>query len=267
MNVIRRCYQQLFGAFGPSLFDSLPVSKAPGPVIAALQQCHQSATSAGNPTGSVRVRGKRVVHIPGGVMKLVASTCPEKFSGQSVLFEPPESAHDGDLGCTNLLFHDILLLDDVPVRQSKTRKDAFPLPGIEENLNALSGARWFSTIDLASGYNQVPVGEQDRPKTAFCTPFGLFEFNRMLFGLCNAPSTFQQLMQKMFGDQQGQSLLLYLDDIIIYSSSVEQHLQRLEMVLDRLKTEGLKAKLEKCAFFRQEVGYLGHVISSQGSFH
>ncbi|KAI3368247.1 hypothetical protein L3Q82_007967 [Scortum barcoo] len=92
MNVIRRCYQQLFGAFGPSLFDSLPVSKAPGPVIAALQQCHQSATSAqGSPTGSVRARGKRVVRIPGGVIKLVASTCPEKFSGQSVLFEPPES--------------------------------------------------------------------------------------------------------------------------------------------------------------------------------
>ncbi|KAI3376863.1 hypothetical protein L3Q82_000112 [Scortum barcoo] len=287
-------------------------------------------------------------------MKLVASTCPEKFSGQSVLFEPPESglpagllaspclvqvvqgtvyvpvvnvrttevllyprtglgvlsavqvvslptgvtevessvatvssqtvatsvldrvetldlsllseqeqtgaksllrkyrsvfsAHDGDLGCTNLLCHDIPLLDDISVRQryrrippseyeavkgyinqllesqviressspyaspivlvrkkdgslrlcvdyrllnSKTRKNAFPLH------DTLSGAHWFSTIDLASGYNQVPVAEQDRPKTAFCTPFGLFEFNRMPFGLCNAPSTFQRLMQRM----------------------------------------------------------------------
>lgn len=147
---------------------------------------------------------------------------------------------------------------------SKTRKDAFPLPRIEESLDALSGARWFSTIDLASGYNQVLVSEKDRPKTAFCTPFGLFEFNRMPFGLCNAPSTFQRLMQRMFCDQQGQSLLLYLDDIVVYSSSVEQHLQRLEMVLGRLQKEGLKAKLEKCAFFQQEVGYLGHVISSQG---
>ncbi|KAI3368246.1 hypothetical protein L3Q82_007966 [Scortum barcoo] len=156
---------------------------------------------------------------------------------------------------------------DYRLLNSKTRKDAFPLPRIEESLDALSGAHWFSTIDLASGYNQVPVAEQDRPKTAFCTPFGLFEFNRMPFGLCNAPSTFQRLMQRMFGDQQGQSLLLYLDDIIIYSSSVEQHLQRLEMVLDRLKREGLKAKLDKCAFFRQEVGYLGHVISSQGVSH
>lgn len=91
----------------------------------------------------------------------------------------------------------------------------------------LSGGRWFSTLDLDSGYNQVPVSEQDKPKTAFCTLFGLFEFNRMPFGLCNAPSTFQRLMQRMFGDQQGQSLLLYLDDIIVFSSSVKQHLQRL----------------------------------------
>lgn len=92
------------------------------------------------------------------------------------------------------------LCADYRLLNSKTRKDAFPLPRIEENLDALSGARWFSTIDLASGYNQVPV--KDRPKTAFCTPFGLFEFNRMSFGLCNAPGTFQWLMQRMFGDQQ-----------------------------------------------------------------
>uniref|UniRef100_A0A8C1XCE3 Gypsy retrotransposon integrase-like protein 1 n=1 Tax=Cyprinus carpio TaxID=7962 RepID=A0A8C1XCE3_CYPCA len=147
---------------------------------------------------------------------------------------------------------------------ARTRKDAFPLPRIEESLDSLTGARWFSTMDLASGYNQVPVSEQDRPKTAFCTPFGLFEWNRMPFGLCNAPSTFQRLMQRLFGDQQCQSLLLYLDDIVIFSSSVEQHLERLELVLSRLQCEGLKAKLEKCAFFRSEVTYLGHVISADG---
>uniref|UniRef100_A0A674PMZ3 Gypsy retrotransposon integrase-like protein 1 n=1 Tax=Takifugu rubripes TaxID=31033 RepID=A0A674PMZ3_TAKRU len=153
---------------------------------------------------------------------------------------------------------------DYRLLNSTTRKDAFPLPRIEESLDALSGARWFSTLDLASGYNQVPVAEQDRPKTAFCTPFGLFEFNRMPFGLCNAPSTFQRLMQRMFGDQQGQSLLLYLDDIIIFSSSIEQHLQRLEMVLGRLQGQGLKVKAEKCAIFQEQVSYLGHIISSQG---
>lgn len=98
----------------------------------------------------------------------------------------------------------------------KMRKDAFPLPRIEESLDALTGACWFSTLGLASGYNQVPVAEADIPKTAFCTPFGLFEWNRMPFGLCNAPSTFQRLMQRIFGDQQCQSLLLYLDDIVVF---------------------------------------------------
>ncbi len=119
-------------------------------------------------------------------------------------------------------------------------------------------------MDLASGYNQVPVTEADRSKTAFCTPFGLFEWNRMPFGLCNAPSTFQRLMERMFGDQQCRSLLLYLDDIIVFSSSVDQHLARMEVALSRLHREGLKAKLSKCAFFKQEVQYLGHVISSEG---
>ncbi|KAL7870478.1 hypothetical protein SRHO_G00079750 [Serrasalmus rhombeus] len=147
---------------------------------------------------------------------------------------------------------------------AKTRKDAFPLPRIEESLDALSGARWFSTLDLASGYNQVPVAEEDRAKTAFCTPFGLFEWNRMPFGLCNAPGTFQRLMERLFGDQQCQSLLLYLDDIVIFSSTVTQHLERLDLVLGRLQHEGLKAKLEKCFFFQREVSYLGHVISDQG---
>ncbi|XDV45359.1 hypothetical protein PO909_013473 [Leuciscus waleckii] len=147
---------------------------------------------------------------------------------------------------------------------AKTRKDAYPLPRIEESLDALSGAQWFSTLDLASGYNQVAVAESDKPKTAFCTPFGLFEFERMPFGLCNAPGTFQRLMERIFGDQSFHSVLLYLDDVIIFSSSVVQHLQRLEMVLSRLQQKGLKAKLSKCHFFRREVQYLGHRVSKEG---
>lgn len=133
---------------------------------------------------------------------------------------------------------------------SKTRKDAFPLPHIKESLDALTGASWFSTMDLASGYNQVPVAVADQPKTAFCTPFGLFEWNRMLFGLCNAPSTFQRLMQRIFGDHQCQSLLLYLDDTVVFSSTVKLvH----KVVLGRLQQEGLKVKPSKCAFFQRQV--------------
>lgn len=128
---------------------------------------------------------------------------------------------------------------DYRLLNCRTRKDAFPLPWIEESLDALSGACWFSTLDLASRYNQVPVAEQDKPKTAFCTLFGLFEWNRMPFGLCNTTSTFQQLMQRMFRNQQCQSLLLYLEDIAVFSSSLTQHLQRLDVVLSRLQSERL----------------------------
>ncbi|KAL6467781.1 hypothetical protein MHYP_G00234580 [Metynnis hypsauchen] len=147
---------------------------------------------------------------------------------------------------------------------SKTRRDSYPLPRIEESLDALSGARWFSTLDLASGYNQVPVAEKDKFKTAFCTPFGLFEFNRMLFGLCNAPGTFQRLMERMFGDCRYQSVLLYLDDVVVFSATVEQHLERLEEVFARLQMQKLKVKLSKCHFFQHQVSYLGHVVSAEG---
>ena len=147
---------------------------------------------------------------------------------------------------------------------AKTRRDAYPLPRIEESLDALGGAQYFSTLDLASGYNQVSVAEHDRAKTAFCTPFGLYEFNRMPFGLCNAPGTFQRLMERIFGDQSFQTLLLYLDDVVVFSSSFDQHLQRLGLVLGRLRAQNLKLKLAKCRFFAREAQYLGHVISAAG---
>lgn len=104
------------------------------------------------------------------------------------------------------------------------------------------------TYTLVSGYDQVPVAEQDDPKMAFSATFGLFKWNCMPFGLCNAPRTFQRLMQRMFRDQQCQSLLFFLDDIIVLNSSVTQHLQQLEVVRGCLQRECLKAKPEKCAF-------------------
>ena len=133
---------------------------------------------------------------------------------------------------------------DYRLLNGKNRKDAFPIPRIEESLDALTGEKWFSTMDLASGYHQVPVTDQDKKKTAFCTLFSLFELNRIPFGLCNAPSTFQRLMERMFRDQRCRSLLIYLDDIVVFSSTVEEHISRLGMVLCRLQREGLKAKLE-----------------------
>ncbi|XP_043112873.1 uncharacterized protein LOC122357538 [Puntigrus tetrazona] len=135
---------------------------------------------------------------------------------------------------------------------------------IDESLDALSKAKVFSSIDLASGYHQVAVHEKDRHKTAFITPFGLYEYQRMPFGLCNAPATFQRLMQTIMSDLVFQTLLVYLDDLLVYSSTFEGHLVRLEAVLQRLREAGLKVKVEKCHFLQSEVKFLGHVVSAQG---
>lgn len=146
----------------------------------------------------------------------------------------------------------------------KTRRDAFPLPRIDESLDALCGAKFFSTIDLASGYHQVAVKKDDRPKTAFTTPFGLYEYMRMPFGLCNAPATFQRLMQATMSDLAFQIVLIYLDDLLVFSSTFQDHLVRLETVLSRLRDTGLKIKVEKCHFLQPEVKFLGHQVSCKG---
>ena len=146
----------------------------------------------------------------------------------------------------------------------KTLKDAYPIPRIDESLDALHDVKWFSTIDLIAGYHQVAVAEEDRHKTSFTTPFGLYEYNRMPFGLCNAPGTFQRLMHACLADEYFQSILCYLDDILVYSKIFEDHLLRLNMVFERLRRYGLKIKPSKCTFFQPEVKYLGHMITRDG---
>jgi len=145
-----------------------------------------------------------------------------------------------------------------------THKDAFPLPRIEETLTNLNRAEWFSTLDLASGYWQVEMDPQDKEKTAFTTPLGLYEFERMPFGLCNAPATFQRLMQRCLSGQLVESLLVYLDDIIIYSPDFSSHLQHLDEVFQRLWQHGLKLQLDKCKLLQREVKFLGHVVDQRG---
>ncbi|XP_070819607.1 uncharacterized protein [Chaetodon trifascialis] len=144
-----------------------------------------------------------------------------------------------------------------------THKDAFPLPRIEDSLTSLNQAEWYSTLDLASGYWQVEVEESDKEKTAFTTPFGLFEFERMPFGLCNAPATFQRLMQRCLGEQLTESALVYLDDVIVFSRNFSDHLDHLESVFQALEHYGLKLRPEKCQLFQKQVKFFGHVVSSQ----
>ena len=147
---------------------------------------------------------------------------------------------------------------------AKTVKDSFPLPRIEESLEALKGARYFSSLDLAHGYHQVAMDKASIEATAFRLPFGLYEYTRMPFGLVNAPGTFQRVMESCLGDMNLSDLLIYLDDILIYSDSVSEHIARLDKVLERLGEFGLKVKGKKCKLFQTEVVYLGHVVSAEG---
>lgn len=147
---------------------------------------------------------------------------------------------------------------------SQTQKDAYPLPRIDETLESLVGSKYFSTLDLASGYWQVEVEEGDREKTAFSTRDGHYEFNVMPFGLTNAPATFQRLMQCVLSGLTYEQCLIYLDDIIVFGTSFHQHLERLRTVFQHLEKAGMKLKPRKCHFAKCEVRYLGHIISREG---
>ena len=138
------------------------------------------------------------------------------------------------------------------------------MPRIDETLDSLSGSQLLSTLDLASGYWQVEVSPADRPKTAFCTSEGLHKFKVMPFGLCNAPTTFQRLMNLILSGLQWRSCLVYLDDIIVHGKNFEDHLYNLELVFDRIKEAGLKVQPTKCSFFKEQVKYLGHIVSKHG---
>ena len=143
-------------------------------------------------------------------------------------------------------------------------KDVYPLPWIDDTLNTLSGSKWFSTIDLLSGYWQVGVAREDHPKTAFCTSEGLFEFKVMPFGLTNTPATFQRLMDLVLAGLQWSQCLVYLDDVIILGKSFPEHLANLGLVFPQLRTAGLILQPKKYDFLKYKVTYLGHVVSEQG---
>ena len=122
----------------------------------------------------------------------------------------------------------------------------------------------FSTLDLTSGYWQVEMDPDDAGKTAFCTRYGLYQWRVMPFGLCNAPSTFERLMEKVLAGLQWKIALLYLDDVIVFSSTVEQQLDRLRLVFERIRKANLQLKPKKCHLFCKEVSFLGHRVSGEG---
>ena len=148
---------------------------------------------------------------------------------------------------------------------SMTKKDSHPLPRICETLDSLVGAPYFSIFDFTSGFWQVPMAEESKQFTAFTLgSMGLFECDRMLFCLCNALATFQRLMQNCLGELNLTYCLIYLDDVIVYSMTSEEHLQRIRVMFDCLPEHGLKLKPTKCDLFRTELIYLAHHVSKDG---
>ena len=140
------------------------------------------------------------------------------------------------------------------------------LPHIYDTLDALKGSMYFSTLDLYSGYWQVKMDEADKPKTAFITRQGLFQFCTMPFGLCNAPATFERLMELTLVGLTWRSCLVYLDDIIVYGKTFEEALENLRLVLARIRKAGLKLKTSKCDLFRAHVPFLGRIVAQDGIY-
>jgi hypothetical protein len=159
---------------------------------------------------------------------------------------------------------DLRMCIDYRALNSQTIKNRYALPRIDELLDRVHGANYFSKIDLTSGYYQIAIDEKDRHKTAFRTRYGHYEFNVMPFGLTNAPATFQTLMNDIFRDILDECVIVYLDDILIFSKTKKEHEQHLRTVLQRLIDNNLYGKLSKSVFFTDQLEYLGHVITPNG---
>ena len=145
-----------------------------------------------------------------------------------------------------------------------TIKNKYPLPRIDDLLDQLWGAKYFSKIDLRSGYHQMKIWESDIPKTAFVTRYGQFEFTVVSFGLTNAPAYFMNMMNKVFMDDLDKFVVVFIDDILVYSPTAEEHEHHLRTMLEKLAQHQLYAKFSKCEFWLQEVAFLGHVLSAEG---
>nr|CAE04051.2 OSJNBb0062B06.9 [Oryza sativa Japonica Group] len=153
---------------------------------------------------------------------------------------------------------------DYRVLNEVTMKNKYPLPRINDLFDQLKGARVFSKIDLRSGYHQLKIRSEDIPKTAFSTRYGLYEFTVMSFGLTNAPAFFMNLMNKIFMEYLDQFVVVFIDDILIYSKNEEEHAEHLRLIMEKLRDHQLFAKFSKCEFWLDRVAFLGHVISSNG---
>jgi hypothetical protein len=144
------------------------------------------------------------------------------------------------------------------------KQDGFPLPRVQDCLDAVAGASLFSSFDLTSGYFQIPLKQKDIPKSAFVCKFGQFEMTRMPFGLNNSSSTFQRMMELALQGLQWETCLVCIDDIIVYGANLTEHLHRVDEVLIRIQSAGLKLRPDKCHLLRTDIFFLGHIVSKDG---
>ena len=147
----------------------------------------------------------------------------------------------------------------------KTIKDSYAIPRIEGILDRLHGAKYFSTVDMKAGYYQVEIEENHKERTAFTLgPLGFWEFNKLPFGCSNSPATFERIVEEILCEYNMTICIIYLDDLIIFSSTFEEHLERLNLVMSRLHQAGIKLSPEKCQFLQKKVRFLGHVVGPDG---
>ena len=145
-----------------------------------------------------------------------------------------------------------------------TVKNSYPLPRIGDIFDQLSGSKYFTKIDLRQGYHQIRLSESSIPLTAFRTRYGHYEFSVLPFGLANAPASFMTLMNDVFRNELDKFVIVYLDDILVYSRTWEEHLKHIHVVLTKLREQRLYGKISKCKFGMQEVEYLGHILQPSG---
>ena len=180
------------------------------------------------------------------------------------LIEPSNSPYGAPILFVKKKGGDLRMCCDWRKLNAQTIKTRYPLPRIDYLLDQLQGASVFTALDLQAGYHQILIDPADVPKSAFTTPFGHYQFRVMSFGFSNAPSTFQQVMNKLFQPLLGKGVLCYLDDILVYAKTPEEHEKLLQQVLQILQSNEFYCRLHKCDFEKAELKYLGHIVSGEG---